>query len=270
MIALRDAATVMLVRDAPEGMEVFLLRRSLQSDFVGGAYVFPGGAVDETDRHSDLEGICRGLSDDGASQRLGLREGGLAFWIAAVRECFEEAGVLLAVPAGGVDVPPVSFADEAVAHRFRAHRKAVDAGELRLVDLCRMEGLELAVDRIHYFSHWITPEGPPRRYDTRFFVAAAPAEQVPLHDDHETIASLWLRPSEALARHQAGEIELILPTIKNLEAIAGFDGSDALLAAAASAPKVPTVEPVIVRHRGGRARILLPGQPGYDEARAGG
>ncbi len=108
MIALRDAATVMLVRDGPGGMEVFLLRRSLQSEFVGGAYVFPGGAVDEVDRHEDLEAVCRGLSDDGASQRLGLAQGGLAFWVAAIRECFEEAGVLLAVPAGRPDAAPVS------------------------------------------------------------------------------------------------------------------------------------------------------------------
>ncbi len=270
MIALRDAATVMLVRDAAAGMEVFLLRRSLESEFVGGAYVFPGGAVDEADRHGDLEAVCSGLSDDAASQRLGLARGGLAFWVAAIRECFEEAGVLLAVPAGRADAAPVSFSDDEVAERFRLHRKAVDAGDLRLVDVCRMEGLELAVDRIHYFSHWITPEGPPRRYDTRFFVAAAPPEQVPLHDRRETIASLWLRPSEALARHQAGDLELILPTIKNLEAIAGFQDSASLLAAAASAAEVPAVEPVIVRDGSGSVRILLPEDPGYDQARAGG
>src|SRR5438045_7172367 len=99
-IAVRDAATVMLVRDAANGggMEVFMLRRNLNSDFVGGAYVFPGGAVDEEDRHADLERVCQGLSDDAASVQLGIPSGGLAFWVAAVRECFEEAGVLLAVP----------------------------------------------------------------------------------------------------------------------------------------------------------------------------
>lgn len=269
MTAPRDAATVILVRDVDGGMEVFLLRRNLDSDFVGGAYVFPGGAVDEVDRQGDLAEVCHGLSDDAASQRLGLPSGGLAFWVAAVRECFEEAGVLLAVPAGAGDGPLVSFTDEAVAQRFRLHRKAVDSGERRLVEVCRTEGLELAVDRIHYFSHWITPEGPPRRYDTRFFVAAAPPEQVPLHDDRETIASVWLPPEEALRRHQRGELDLILPTIKNLEAIARFDTSASLLAAAASTLEVPAIEPLLVPGPGGKVRILLPGDAGYDEAKAG-
>ncbi|MBW3649624.1 MAG: NUDIX domain-containing protein [Actinobacteria bacterium] len=269
MITPRDAATVMLVRDGSGGIEVFLLRRNLRSDFVGGAYVFPGGAVDEVDRRADLQEVCRGLSDDAASQRLGLPRGGLAFWVAAVRECFEEAGVLLAMPAGAGAARLVSFRDEAVAARFRLHRKAVDSGERRLVEVCRDEGLELAVDRIHYFSHWITPEGPPRRYDTRFFVAAAPPEQVPLHDERETVASLWLRPAEALRRYRAGELDLILPTIKNLEAIERFDSSTSLLAAAASKVEVPTVEPLIVPGPDGNVRILLPGDAGYEEAKAG-
>src|SRR5205809_8082978 len=100
-IAVRDAATVMLVRDATPGdgggpLEVFMLRRNLNSDFVGGAYVFPGGAVDEADRHADLESICEGRSDDQASQLLQIDSGGLAYWVAAIRECCEEAGVLLA------------------------------------------------------------------------------------------------------------------------------------------------------------------------------
>src|SRR4051794_41400192 len=111
-IAVRDAATVMLVRDASDagGMEVFMLRRNLKSDFVGGAYVFPGGAVDEADRHADLERVCTGRSDDQASVLLGVDSGGLAYWVAAIRECFEEAGGLLATPDdGGV----VSLADPA-------------------------------------------------------------------------------------------------------------------------------------------------------------
>ena len=214
-VQIRDAATVMLVRDGDAGMEVFMLRRNLNSDFVGGAYVFPGGAVDEADRHADLEAVCEGRSDDEASVLLGVEKGGLAYWVAAVRECFEEAGVLLANQADG---SVVSLADEAVAGRYRGHRKAVDAGELRLVGLCEAERLRLAVGQIHYFSHWITPVGPPRRYDTRFFVAAAPPEQVPLHDDRETIANLWARPADVLERRRRGELDLIFPTIKNLEA----------------------------------------------------
>jgi 8-oxo-dGTP pyrophosphatase MutT (NUDIX family) len=267
-IQIRDAATVMLVRDGADGrsgMEVFMLRRNLNSDFVGGAYVFPGGAVDEADRHADLERICQGRTDEQASDQLGIAQGGLAYWVAAVRECFEEAGVLLAVPADGSSEHVISFADAATAARFNEHRHAVDTGQRRLIEVCEEEGLRLDVDRIHYFSHWITPEGPPRRYDTRFFVAAAPPEQVPLHDDRETIANLWVRPQDALDRHARGELDLILPTIKNLEAIGRFDRSADLLAHAETISYVPAILPRIVDDGGGM-RILLPDDPGYDEA----
>ena len=258
----RDAATVMLVRDTvDDGMQVFMLRRNLNSDFVGGAYVFPGGAVDEADRHEDLAPICRGVSDDAASNKLGIASGGLAFWVAAVRECFEEAGVLLATPRGSDTF--LSFTDNDTAARYDDYRARVDTGELRLVELAEREGLQLACDRIHYFSHWITPEGQPRRYDTRFFVAVAPPEQVPLHDDRETIANLWVNPTEALARHRAGELEMIFPTIKNLEAISRFDTAEALVGHAASIDEVPTVQPRAV-FEGGGMRILLPGDEGYD------
>jgi 8-oxo-dGTP pyrophosphatase MutT (NUDIX family) len=209
-------------------MEAFMLRRSLSSVFVGGAYVFPGGAVDEADRHADLEAICDGRTDAEASALLEIDQGGLAYWVAAVRECFEEAGVLLAHAGDG---HVISFADPAVAERFGRHRKAVDSGEMRLIEVCKAERLHIAADQILYFSHWITPAGAPRRYDTRFFVAAAPPEQEPLHDDRETIANLWVRPEEALERERAGELEMIFPTIKSLEAISQFDRSADLLAA---------------------------------------
>lgn len=265
-MTLRDAATVMLVRDGQSGLEVFMLRRNLNSDFVGGAYVFPGGAVDEEDRHADLERVSRGRSDDQASNLLGLDKGGLAFWVAAIRESFEEAGVLLATDETSA---VVSFADPDVAARFAIHRKAVDSGERRLIEVCEIEDLVLAVDQIHYFSHWITPEGAPRRYDTRFFVCAEPPEQVPLHDDRETIANVWIRPEEALRLHRAGEFDLIFPTIKSLETISTFERADDLLAAAAAIEEVPTILPRI-SDDGHGVRILLPGDEGYDEAVGGG
>ncbi len=266
-IAVRDAATVMLVRDGSDGLlEVFMLRRNLNSDFVGGAYVFPGGAVDPADRHADLEPMCEGRTDADASTALGLDQpGGLAYWVAAIRESFEEAGVLLAYDAAG---EVVDFREPAVAERFDRHRAAVDGGERRLVEICAEEGLRLAVDGIHYFSHWITPIGPVRRYDTRFFVAAAPVGQTPLHDDRETIANCWIAPAEALARHAAGEFDLILPTIRNLEAIARFDTAAEVLSAAAALDQVPAILPRVV-DEGEGIRILLPGDPGYDDAAEG-
>ena len=258
---IRDAATVMLVRDGVEGMEVFMLRRNLNSDFVGGAYVFPGGAVDPADRHSDLEPLCSGRTDAEASTLLTVDTGGLAYWVAAIRECFEEAGVLLAYDRAGAIL---SLADAVVAERYEAHREAVYAGDRRLVELCAQESLTLAADRIHYFSHWITPVGPPRRYDTRFFVAQAPSEQVPLEDRRETIASLWVRPLDALERHRSGELDMIFPTIRNLEAIGRFSTSAELLAAAAAIESVPTILPRVMADGDGM-RIVLPGDPLYDQ-----
>ena len=260
-VPVRDAATVMLVRDGSEGMEVFMLRRNLSSVFVAGAYVFPGGAVDEADSHTDLGPICAGRTDAEASELLGIPEGGLAFWVAAVRECFEEAGVLLAYDAPG---SVLSLARPEVEARYAAHRQDIDTGARSLVEVCMEERLHLAVDRIHYFSHWITPLGAPRRYDTRFFVTAAPEEQVPLHDNRETIAGLWVRPADALDRYEEGELDLIFPTIRNLEAIGRFDRSEDLLAAAAAIESVPAILPRVVSDGHGM-RIVLPGDPLYDQ-----
>jgi 8-oxo-dGTP pyrophosphatase MutT (NUDIX family) len=251
----------MLVRDGAPGVEVFMLRRNLRSDFVGGAYVFPGGAVDPQDRHENLDPVCRGRSDAEASHQLGIDHGGLAYWVAAIRESFEEAGVLLAYDDREhvicLDVPGTE-------ERFVEHRRAVDTGERRLVDICEEEHLQLAVDQMYYFSHWITPEGAPRRYDTRFFVARAPEAQQPLHDDHEVIANLWIRPSEALDRHRAGQFDLIFPTVRSLEALERFDTADAVLAAASAIQSVPAILPRLVEDRGGY-RIVLPGDDGYED-----
>jgi 8-oxo-dGTP pyrophosphatase MutT (NUDIX family) len=261
----RDAATVMLVRDGDRGMEVCMLRRNLNSDFVGGAHVFPGGAVDPHDSSDEVEAICLGRNDEDASRQLGIERGGLAFWVAAVRECFEESGVLLAVDASG---NVVSMADPATADRFAQWRHKVNNDGTSLVEVCEAEGLRLMMGDIYYFAHWITPVGPTRRYDTRFFVAAAPPGQHPAHDDRETIATAWVNPADALEQHKAGQFEMIFPTIKNLEAISRFDKAADLLSAAAAIDTVVTVLPRVVNDDHG-LRILLPGDEGYDEVVAG-
>ena len=207
-VEVRDAATVVLLRDGGDGLEVAMLRRRLESVFVPGAYVFPGGAVDEHDRSLEWLEVCdRPRRDDDR----------LAFRIAAVRECFEEAGVLLAHHADG---SPVTFGDPVLSERFDGHRTAVDGQHRTLLDVCREEDLRLDVGAMRYLSRWITPEGAPRRYDTRFFLATAPAGQELRHDDDETIDGLWIRPAEALERNQAGDFELILPTLTTLQALA--------------------------------------------------
>jgi 8-oxo-dGTP pyrophosphatase MutT (NUDIX family) len=227
-VAVRDAATVMLVRDGTDGAEVFMVRRSLRLVFGGGAHVFPGGAVDDADR--DTEQWCAGLTDEEASAVLGVPRGGLAFWVAAVRECFEEAGFLLAASPDG---EPLALDDAATAERFAAHRRAVDAGERTLADVCAAEDIRLAVDGMHYVSRWITPEGPPRRFDTRFFVCAAPERQTPLHDARETIAHEWVRPADALARHGEGDVDLMVPTVHSLQWLADAGDLAEILRAAA-------------------------------------
>lgn len=271
-VPLRAASTVMLVRDGDSPvapLEVLMVQRSLRADFVGGAYVFPGGAVDQADGGADAQACCQGRDDAEASEILGMGSGGLAYWVAALRECFEEAGVLLAYSGAGTGSRPLlSLADPADAARFARHRLDINAGRRRYLDVCREEGLSLAVDRAHYFAHWITPYGAPRRYDTRFFVAAAPPDQIPAHDAGETIAAMWIRPADALGRHRAGEIELIFPTIRNLQAIGRFATSQELLDSAAAAVGVPAVLPRVVADGRG-VRILVPGDPGYEAASPG-
>ncbi len=259
----------MLVRDTPDPaaagtvLEVLMVRRNLRSDFVGGAYVFPGGAVDLLDGGTEAEAVCSGRSDAGASALLGFPSGGLAYWVAVVRETFEEAGLLLAHRPDG---PALLAGDAGEEARFAAERAAVNAGTRRFLDLCRDERLLLNVGDIHYFAHWVTPRGAPRRYDTRFFVAAAPAGQIAAHDAGETIAEVWITPDDALARHRSGDIEIIFPTIRNLQAIGRFATSAQLIDAAERASSaVPAIEPRVVPDGNGM-RIVLPGDPAYERA----
>ena len=261
----------MLVRDAEEpasddsALEVLMVRRNLQSDFVGGAYVFPGGAVDPLDGGRDAEALSQGRSDVEASILLGVESGGLAYWVAALRETFEEAGLLLAERPDG---PPLLAGDAEEEARFVAARALVNKGARRFLDVCRDERLQLLVGDVHYFAHWITPRGPSRRYDTRFFVAAAPPGQLAAHDAGETSADTWISPRRALEGHRKGEFEVIFPTVRNLQAISRFATSAELLEAAERAShSVPTIEPRVIADGNG-VRILLPGDQGYDDAPA--
>lgn len=220
------AATVLFLRDSPDGgpspLEVLMLRRNDHSAFVGGAYLFPGGAVDDEDADPALWARCRGRADAEASAVLGFPRGGLAFWVAGLRESFEEAGLLLGEPA----LP---------AERQAQLRADLEAGRLSFAEVCEQADLTLHAGEMHAFSHWVTPQGAPRRYDTRFFVAQAPEGQVPSPDLTETVAHLWIRPEEALARNEAGGFELIFPTLRSLVALSGFATAAEVLAAARAA-----------------------------------
>lgn len=219
----------MLVRDAPD-LQVFMLRRNAAGTWVPGASVFPGGAVDDDDRSDAAARRCPTLTDERASVRLGVPAGGLGFWVAAIRESFEEAGVLLARHRSGAALDLTDL---------DAARAALNRGERRFLDVLAERDVDLDVDALHVFSHWITPEGSPRRYDTWFFVALAPDGHTYLHDDGETVASTWTRPADALARADAGEIDLIFPTRRTLEVLAGFERAADVVDAARGDTAVP-------------------------------
>jgi 8-oxo-dGTP pyrophosphatase MutT (NUDIX family) len=263
----------MLIRDAldPDGeptVEVCMLRRNLRSEFVAGAYVFPGGSVDPDDRSPAAEALCRGRSDAEASAMLGMNSGGLAFWVAALRECFEEAGVMLARredPGRPDRAVPLDTSDPETSARFTRYRDALNQQRIGLLDICREEQLQLAADTMYYVSHWITPEVSPKRYDTRFFITAAPPGQIARHDDGETIATIWVRADDALRRNLAGEIDLLPPTVTNLGAISSFRSTAEVMAWAAQVTRVPTVLPIVVLVDG-QLVVLRPGDAGYEEA----
>jgi 8-oxo-dGTP pyrophosphatase MutT (NUDIX family) len=260
-VPLRPAATVMLLRDTPTDVEVFMMQRTTSAAFASGMYVFPGGRVDDIDGAAELNDLCDGLTDGEASDLLRVPSGGLAYWVAAIRESFEEAGVLLARDRSG---EYVKLDDPDVQQRFARARHAVHDGSLSLAEFCRREELRLAVDTIRYVSHWITPVGERRRFDTRFFVAVAPPAQDPLHDDQETIDSLWVAPNEALQRVQRGELAMIPPTIANLQFLAPHHTTHEAVAAAQTIG-VPT--PILPKLRfdgdGRVVGIVFPDDPAY-------
>jgi glyoxylase-like metal-dependent hydrolase (beta-lactamase superfamily II)/8-oxo-dGTP pyrophosphatase MutT (NUDIX family) len=256
----RPAASVVVVRDAAVGVEVLLLRRAEGAGagaVGGGVWVFPGGVVDDAD--ADAHHGCAGLDDAQASAALGLARGGLAYWVAAVRECFEEAGLLYAQAPGAADlVAPAG----AAAERLAAWRAPLHRGERTLAQLCAAGGWQLALDRLVYVSHWLTPPLRIKRYDTRFFVAAAPPGQTARCDGVELTEQRWLRPADALA--QADALRLMTPTRKTLEALARFDRVEPLLAWARAPREIARIMPMIGRGRDG-VRPVTPDEPAYAE-----
>ena len=268
LVPISEAATVMLVSDAAAssdggraGVEVFMMRRTKNAVFGGGFYVFPGGRIDPADRDPEIATVCTGLDDVAASDRLSVDTGGLGYWVAAIRECFEEAGVLLAASPGG---EPLRFDEPQVIDRFAGYRHAIHDGTLRLTELCRVENLVLTLADVRYVSHWITPPGERRRFDTRFLVARAPEAQEPLHDDGETIASLWIRPADALDQMRRREWMLMPPTERNLEFLASFDSAGDVMHAAAALPSPPAIRPRLRTDDEGRVHLVYADDPGYE------
>jgi glyoxylase-like metal-dependent hydrolase (beta-lactamase superfamily II)/8-oxo-dGTP pyrophosphatase MutT (NUDIX family) len=249
----RPAATLALLRDGERGPEVLMMRRTHLAEFASGAYVFPGGAVDDSDRDAALAGLARRMDDAKASRALGMQEGGLAYWVAAIRECWEEAGLLLAYDSSG-DL--VAIEGDARRGQFSEQRRALAQGHLRLVDFLRGGDLTLATDQLAYLSRWITQPGRPRRFDTRFFVARAPSRQQSEHDGTELLHHVWLIPEEALARNARGELHMLYPTIKTLQMLARFRTADAALAYARADRAMPAMTPRTATSRSGPTTLF--------------
>ena len=240
----RPSSTVVLVREGKRAPELLLMRRHERSAF-GGAHAFPGGVLEDADRRVDDH--CTGITPAAADVLLDT-EGALAYFSAAVRELFEESGVLLASAATtGVNLD--------------AARDALNDGALDWQDFVRDNALQLHCDALHYFSFWITPEALPRRFSTRFFLAALPDGQDAAHCGGELTDSCWMSAAEALAACRDGSITLHFPTIRTLEALAGCRTVDELVEWATRRARegVPCIFPEI-KKRGGEARVIVAGR----------
>ncbi|WP_374576229.1 NUDIX domain-containing protein [Phenylobacterium sp.] len=242
---IRPAATILLLRDAP-GFEVLMVERHHQIDFASGALVFPGGKWHAGDHDPAwLEHVIGG--DDFDSDQRALR-------IAAIREVFEEAGVLLARKDGAM------ISGEAAPMDVRA---AVDRGEMAFLDVVRGLGAKLDLDSLTIFARWITPAIMPKRFDTWFYMAKAPADQLAACDGRETVDATWIAPAEALRKAETGERKIIFPTRMNLQLLAeASDAGDAI--ARAKARPLVTVEPKVEDRPDGKV-LTLPADAGYGD-----
>ena len=249
-MSLRDASTVLLLRDGAEGLEVFMVLRHKNIEFMGGALVFPGGSVDSGDGSTEmLEHI------DVSARALDARE--RAWQIAAVREAFEEAGVLLARdPDSGAVIGATRLAD--VSSRFEAQ---LTNHNLDMPSLVSVERLTLALDELVPYAHWLTPEGRPKRFDTRFYLARLPADQAPVHDGSELVDSLWGRPADIVSDAHAGRWHLRFPTSLNLEKLSQFYSVDEAL----ERTRATEVVKILPRSetKGGQSTLHIPAEAGY-------
>ncbi|HEY6578613.1 MAG TPA: hypothetical protein VIY09_04770 [Rhizomicrobium sp.] len=250
LVAPIPAATILLVRDSRQGIEVLMVKRHHEVAFAAGALVFPGGKAARDDRDAALACLCDGADGFAPEMR--------ALAIAAIREAFEEAGVLIAR-----DADTGAFVGEARLGGLQPFRERIEKGQVRLVEFLREEGLRLACDQLAPFAHWITPKSQPKRFDTRFFLARAPAGQIGQHCGRESVDSLWVRPEDAVANHDRWK--LMFPTRLNLMKLSRAQTVDEALAVARAATPV-TVEPWIESGTDGKF-VRIPDDAGYEITR---
>ena len=255
-IPIKPAATVILMREEIKGdFEIFMVKRSSRSTF-GSLYVFPGGKLDPEDSENDLYPYCEGMNNEEASKQLGIKDNGLSFWIACIRECFEEVGVLLTNPD-----------DSILQDTFKLTklRKELNNKEITFKEICVSESLRLRTKNIVPCAHWITPDIETKRFDTRFFLAKVNAKQLASHDGFELTESFWIKPADALAKLKNGEMNMILPTIKNIEKLAEFSSSTEAFNyfEGLGDNAIPPILPKFIK-KDGEWVGFLPGEEGYE------
>jgi 8-oxo-dGTP pyrophosphatase MutT (NUDIX family) len=249
----------MLIDDRPN-LQVLMMERHAATIFAGGMWVFPGGSVDAEDDSEAIHAIVKDRTDRDASQLMDIDEGGLAYYIAAIRESFEEAGLLLARHEN--EGHALSFTDARRAERFEQYRDQVNAGSEDFIDIVRRENLLLDTADMHYIARWITPVGPPRRFDARFFIARTPKGQIPLHDNRETVHSEWMSPSDILQNFEDNKMNIMSPTLTMIRALSKFSSTDQVIESARANQSDQRVR--VIPHTGD---IVLPGDTGYDAAK---
>jgi len=254
-IPARPAATIVVIREQNEMLEILMLRRSSDAVAATGAYVFPGGGVDDADAEVVARCLVSGLDSIAAARRLDLEEGALEYYCAALRELFEEAGILVAEDARGQSL---SFS----AAQLTAWREELDARRVGWADLLEREGLRLALGGVHYLAHWVTPVTRARRFDTRFFVVVAPVGQIARADGAEVTAHVWTTASEALGRFESAQWAMLVPTVHTLRALAPLRTSEEVARHAATL-RVTRTQPREIE-RDGRVVVVIPGEEGYE------
>jgi 8-oxo-dGTP pyrophosphatase MutT (NUDIX family) len=249
----RPSSTVVLVRHSSGGPEIFMVRRHEKSSF-GASYAFPGGVVDPGD--SEIYEFCQGLTSVEANSRLGVEDDGLQYYSSAIRELFEESGVLLA---------DLSMVDE----DLKAVRDALNDGSLNWAEWVTEGQLPLYCGQLHYFSHWVTPETQAKRYSTRFFLAELPDGQIAKHCGGELTESCWATANDMLAAGRRGDLKLHYPTIKTLESIARHKTLENLVDWARSSFEwgITSMVPAVI-FRNGQQEIVLPGDKDYPGAKS--
>lgn len=247
-VPIRHAATVMIVADRPS-LEVLMVQRTSRATFAPSAWVFPGGRVDADDAR-EVSHVVHGLSDADASALLDVSANGRAWWLAGLRETLEEAGLLIGV-------------DDAPTDAVNRTRDAVHADAGVFVDALAANGLSIDLSALAEVARFITPMGPPRRFDARFFVAVAPANQEASHDEEEVVRHQWIRPADALNQWRQEQFPMMSVTHRMLACLARFDSAAAVMAAANARKPMQRVR---VNDPDGAYEVVLPGEPGYETA----